>query len=324
MGENYAGMRMRYNKLGSLDIEPSCLGLGGWQLGGHGWGKVSETEMVNAVRRTIDNGITFFDTAPTYGLGHSEELLGKALGVDRKNVILATKVGFTWKKNDVFKGFINNSPANINQEIDMSLNRLGTDYIDLYQIHWPDPNTPIEDTLLAMENLKMAGKIRAIGCCNFSLDILKESLKYSKIQTIQVPYNLIDRNAEKDLLPFCGDNGISVLAYSPIARGLLSGKYDRNTKFGLDDHRSRSEDAYFQGGAFTKNLLILEKLKSVAKKLNKTPSQIALRWVLENPCVTTAIFGAKNTVQVKENVVASDFTLFKEDIPGGNLPAPLS
>ncbi len=307
-------MRMRYNKLGSLDIEPSCLGLGGEQLGGHGWGKVSETEMVKAVHKAIDSGITFFDTAPIYGLGQSEELLGKALGAERKNVILATKVGFTWKKNDVFEGFIDNSPANINREIDMSLNRLRTDYIDLYQIHWPDPNTPIEDTLLAMEKLKQSGKIRCIGCCNFSLDLLKESLKYSKMQTIQVPYNLIDRSAEKDLLPFCRNNGIGVLAYSPIARGLLSGKYDRNTKFEPDDHRSRSGDEYFHSEAFSKNLRVLKRLKFIAKKLNKTPSQVALRWVLQNPYVTTAIFGAKNTAQVEENVAASGFTLSEEDI----------
>jgi aryl-alcohol dehydrogenase-like predicted oxidoreductase len=165
-----------------------------------------------------------------------------------------------------------------------------------------------------MENLRRAGKIRCIGCCNFSLQLLKESLKYSKIQTIQVPYNLIDRNAEKDLLPFCRGNGIGVLAYSPIARGLLTGKYDRNTKFGLDDHRSRNSDKYFHGEVFPKNLEIVERAKVIAQKLNKTPAQIALRWVLENPCVTTVIFGAKNTAQVEENVMASDFTLSKEDI----------
>ena len=305
---------MIYSNLEALDIKLSCLGLGGEQLGGHGWGKVSETEMVNAVHKAIGSGITFFDTAPIYGLGHSEELLGKALGAERKNVILATKVGFTWKKNDTFEGCIDNSPANINQEIDTSLKRLRTDYIDFYQIHWPDPNTPVEDTLFAMKKLKQSGKIRCIGCCNFPLDLLKEAVKYGEIRTIQIPYSLVDRKFEGDLLPFCGENNIAVLAYSPIARGFLSGKYDKDTTFGLDDRRSRSGDEYFQGEALMKNLEILKRLKFVAKKLGKTPSQIAVRWVLENTYITTAIFGAKNSVQVEENTAASDFTLSQEDM----------
>ena len=194
----------------------------------------------------------------------------------------------------------------------MSLKRLKTDYIDLYQIHWPDPNTPIEDTLLAMEKLKQSGKIRCIGCCNFPLGLLKESLKYGEIKTVQVPYNLIDREAETDLLAFCKENGIGVLTHSSIAQGLLSGKYDEKSKFSSTDHRSR--DKHFQGEAFLRNLEVVKKVRFIAKRSNRTPAQIALRWVLENPCVTTAIFGAKNVAQTKENVVASDFTLSKEDM----------
>jgi len=305
---------MKSTHLEGLDAKLSCLGLGGEQLGGHGWGKVSESQLVKAVHKAIDSGVTLFDTAPIYGLGHSEELLGKALGAHRRNVILATKVGFTWKKNDAFKGFIDNSPANINQEIDTSLKRLRTDYIDFYQIHWPDPNTPIEDTLFAMKKLKQSGKIRCIGCCNFPLDLLKEAIKYAEINTLQIPYNLVDRKFEGDLLPFCGENNIAVLAYSPIARGLLSGKYDKNVVFNSDDRRSRSEDEYFQGEALMKNLEILKRLKFVAKKLGKTPPQIAVRWVLENAYITTAIFGAKSSAQVEENTAASDFTLSQEDM----------
>jgi len=191
---------------------------------------------------------------------------------------------------------------------------LGTDYIDIYQIHWPDPATPIEETLLAMKKLKRAGKIRCIGLCNFPLELLKEAVKYGEIGTVQIPYNLIDRKHESDVLPFCQENRIAVLAYSPIARGFLSGKYDNKSTFGADDRRSRSEDEYFQDAASTKNLSVLEKLKIVAGKLNKTPSQIALRWVLENPNITCAISGAKNTAQVNENIVASDFALSQEDI----------
>lgn len=305
---------MRYTHLEALGIKLSCLGLGGEQFSGHGWGNVSEAEMVKAIHKAIDSGITFFDTAPIYGLGHSEEVLGRTLGAKRKNVIIATKVGLVWRKDKTFAKFTDSSPANINREIDISLKRLNTDYIDLYQIHWPDPNTPIEDTLFAMEKLKQSGKIRCIGCCNFSLELLKESLKYGEIKTLQVPYSLIERKVEQDLLPFCKEYGIGVLAYSPLARGLLTGKYDRNIEFGPDDHRSRSEDEYFHGEAFLKNLEIVERVKVIAKRLNKTPAQIALRWLLKNPCVTAAIFGAKNAAQVEENVAALDFVLPEGDI----------
>lgn len=305
---------MKYNKLKCLDIKLPCIGLGCWQLGGHGWGKVPEKEMVEAVHRAINSGIFFFDTAPIYGLGYSEEVLGKTLATEREKVVIATKVGLVWKKNKTFEKFADSSPANIRREIDMSLKRLKTDYIDLYQIHWPDPNTPIEDTLWALEELKESGKIRCIGCCNFSLELLEEVLKYGKIDTIQVPYNLIDRKIEKDLLPFCKKKDIGVLAYSPIARGFLTGKYDENTKFELDDHRSWSRDKYFKSEAFLKNLKVLDKVKHIAKRLDRTPAQIALRWVLENPCVTVAIFGAKNVAQVAENIEALDFTLSKEDM----------
>ena len=305
---------MRYVNLEALDIRLSCLGLGGEQLGGHSWGKVSEKEMVAAVHRAVERGVTLFDTAPIYGLGHSEEVLGKALGAARKNVIIATKVGLVWKKDKQFEKSTDSSPAAVEKEVDASLKRLGTDYIDIYQVHWPDPDTPIEETLLAMKKLQQSGKIRCIGVCNFSLGLLKEAVKYSEIGTIQIPYNLIDRKYEGDVLPFCRDHKIAVFAYSPIARGFLSGKYDKNTTFGKDDRRSRDDDEYFQDAAAAKNLSVLEKLEIVAGKLKKTPSQIALRWVLESPYITSAIFGAKNSSQVEENVAAAEFTLSREDI----------
>lgn len=305
---------MRYANLEALDVRLSCLGLGGEQLGGHSWGKVSEKEMVGAVHRALERGVTLFDTAPIYGLGHSEEVLGKALSAARKGVIVATKVGLAWKKDKQFEKSTDSSPATIEKEVDASLKRLGSDYIDIYQIHWPDPDTPIEETLLVMKKLKQAGKIRCLGLCNFSLELLKEAVKYGEIGTVQIPYNLIDREYESDVLPFCSEHKITVLAYSPIARGFLSGKYDNKSTFGVDDRRSRREDEYFQDAASTKNLSVLEKLKIVAGKLNKTPSQIALRWVLESPCITCAIFGAKTIAQVEENVTASDFTLSQEDI----------
>lgn len=305
---------MKYAQLENLDVGLSCLGLGGEQLGGHSWGKVSETERVEAVRRAFVGGITLFDTAPIYGLGHSEELLGKALGTARKSVIIATKVGLAWKKDKQFEKSTDSSPEAIEREIDASLKRMGADYIDIYQIHWPDPATSIEDTLFAMTKLKQSGKIRCIGCCNFSLELLEEAVKYCEISTVQIPYSLIDRKYESDVLPFCREHGIVVLAYSPLARGFLSGKYGKGAAFDANDRRSRDDDEYFRDEAYEKNLLVLEKVKSIADKLDRTPSQVALRWVLENSGVTCAIFGAKNTTQVEENIAAADFTLSREDM----------
>ena len=305
---------MKYTDIAGLDIKISRLGLGCLQLGGHGWGKVSEPEMVKAVHSAIDSGITFFDSAPIYGLGHSEEMLGRILGPKRKTVVITTKAGLVWEKDETFQKFTDSSPANIEREIDASLKRLKTDYIDVYQIHWPDPDTPIQDTLPAIEKLKKAGKIRAIGLCNFSLTQLKEALKCCRIASMQLPYNLIDRKIEQDLLPFCRENSVAVIAYSPIARGLLGGKYDMTTKFATDDHRARNEDEYFGNENLSRNLKSVDRIRLIARKLGKTPAQVALRWVMENPDITTAIFGAKTVAQLEENVEAMDFALSPEDM----------
>ncbi len=306
-GETMKSIRLVWDR-----IEVSRVGFGCWPLGGYGWGKVSEEDMVYAVHRAIDLGVNFFDTAPLYGLGHSEELLGSTLGAKRKDVIIATKFGLTWQKGEVFRRFTDSSPANIIREVDMSLKRLRTDYINLYQIHWPDPDTPIEDTLETLEKLKRAGKILHIGCCNFGIDQLTKLLEYGQVETMQLCYNLIDRQADKEIMPFGIDKNIGVLAYGSLAYGLLSGKYDINSSFGTDDHRSQK--AYFAKPSLARNLVIVDKLKLVAKHLGKTPSQIALRWVLENPAVWIALVGVKNINQIEENAEASNFTLSKEDI----------
>ena len=305
---------MEYVNLGDLEVGLSCLGFGGEQPGGHSWGRISDEEIVKAIRRALDGGVTLFDTAPVYGLGHSEEILGRVLGPVRKNVIIATKVGLTWKKDERFEKSTDSSPETIEKEVDASLKRLGTDYIDICQVHWPDPATSIEETLATMQKLRQAGKIRCIGLCNFSLELLKEAVKCGEIDTVQYPYNLIDRKYECDVLPFCKQRGIAVFAYSPLARGFLTGKYGKNAEFGADDRRSSRDDEYFSGASFIRNQNIVEKLKIIAEKYDKTPSQIALRWVLENPDVTCAIFGAKNPAQAEENITAADFVLSAEDM----------
>ena len=305
---------MIYTDILGLGVKLSNMGFGCLQLGGHGWGRVSEPEIIKAIHEAIDSGITLFDTAPIYGLGHSEEVLGKTLINKRDKIILATKVGLAWKKTDKFVKFCDSSPANIEREIDASLKRLKTECIDLYQIHWPDCNTPIEYAMDALGRLKRAGKIRCVGCCNFSLNLLREALKCGEVKSLQIPYNLIDRKVEKDMFLFCKENGIAVLVYSPLAKGLFSGKYDNLAVFPQDDHRSRADDEYFSTNNMPASLKVLEKVKTVAGRLNRLPAQVALRWVLENPNVTTTIFGATTVQQVKENIAASDFAISKEDI----------
>jgi aryl-alcohol dehydrogenase-like predicted oxidoreductase len=293
-------------------MEIPCLGLGCWQLGGHGWGQTSEPEIIKAIHKAIEKGLTLFDTAPIYGLGHSEEMLGKIIAGKRKDVIIATKVGLRWKTDNGFSRHNDCSQANILKEIDASLKRLNTDYIDIYQIHWPDPATPIADTLAVMEKLKQAGKIKEIGCCNFTLDLLKEALQYGHIARLQMPYSLIDRTIEADLLPFCQTQNIAVIAYNTIAQGILTGHFDTARKFGSDDHRSRHQ--YFQPQELAKNLAIAEKVKAVAKKINRQPVQVALRWILDNQIVTSALFGVTKTQQLEENLGALDFKLSKNDM----------
>jgi aryl-alcohol dehydrogenase-like predicted oxidoreductase len=299
-----------YAKIDGLDTEVSRLSFGGWQLGGHGWGKVSENEMIKAVHKAIDCDINFFDTAPIYGLGHSEELLGNILNKTREKFIIATKVGLHWNTNPSFEKIINCSRKSILKELDESLVRLKTNYIDLYQIHWPDCTTDFAETFTTMEELRDSGKISCIGCCNFSLELLKEAMTYCKIDTIQVPYNLLDRNIENELLPFCNNNNIKVLAYGPLAKGFLTGKYNSLSKFGLDDNRW--DDKYFDVNNAEYNSKVLEKVRFVSRKLGKSCSQIALRWVLDNPSITSAIFGAKNVHQTEDNIETCQFELPKE------------
>lgn len=304
--------REHMSKENNMKFIPSRIGMGGEQLGGHGWYGLSVAELEKAVDKALECGINFFDTAPIYGLGRSEELLGRILSTRRKGVFVSTKVGLRWNRKGTFQKYTDSSPLNIGKEIDASLRRLNADYIDLYSIHWPDYKTPIGDTMVALDQLVKAGKVGAIGCCNFPLHFLKEALKYCKIAAIQAPYNLIDKGVEKDLLPFCRQNGIHIIAYAPIAKGLLACGYNADSKFGTEDNRNRHP--YFLGQAMLDNLKVAERVRVVAGRLGRTPAQVALRWVLANPNIGTALVGVKNAFQVVENVGALGLNLGQEDI----------
>ena len=278
----------------SLKVSPIALGT--WAIGGWMWGGTDEAEAIRTIHEAVDRGITLIDTAPVYGFGRSEEIVGKALadGGRRKRVLIATKVGLDWKDS---KPFRNASKARINKEIEDSLRRLQTDVIDIYQVHWPDPKVPIEETAAAMADLQRAGKIRAIGVSNFSPLQIEAFHKVAPVHTVQSPYNLFERAIEDNVLPYCRDKNIVPLAYGPLCRGLLSGRMTGQTQFAGDD--LRKNDPKFQAPRFAQYLRAVERLDRFAQtNYGKRVIHLALRWILDRQDSTVALWGARRPDQL--------------------------
>jgi aryl-alcohol dehydrogenase-like predicted oxidoreductase len=268
--------------IGGSGLKTSRIGLGTWAIGGWMWGGTDEAQSIATIHSAIDRGVTLIDTAPAYGFGHSEEVVGKALaqGSLRDKVTIATKVGLAWKDGAVFR---DSRPARIRKEIEDSLRRLRTDVIDLYQVHWPDLETPIEETARTLEDLRRQGKIRAIGVSN-----------YSPAQ--MPPYNLFEREIEDDVLPYAKDTGLTVLSYGALCRGLLSGRMTANSKFSGDD--LRNVDPKFQGQRYAEYLAAVDELKKLAReRFGKSVLALAVRWVLDQG-PTVALWGARNPGQL--------------------------
>jgi aryl-alcohol dehydrogenase-like predicted oxidoreductase len=283
---------MEFTKIGNTDLEISRIGLGTWAIGGWMWGGSDERESIHTIQAAFDHGITLIDTAPVYGFGRSEEIVGKALveGGLRRRAVIATKVGLDWRGSQPIRDA---SPRRIFKEIEASLKRLKTDVIDIYQLHWPDPSTPIEDTAAAIGKLFSQGKIRAIGVSNFSLEQIARFSKITPIHTVQPPYNLFEREIEKDVLPHCWWQGTSTLVYGSICRGLLSGRMNAQTVFGRDD--LRRTDPKFQQPRYEQYLAAVERLDRFAREhFGKRVIHLALRWVLDNPAVGAALWGARH------------------------------
>lgn len=270
----------------------SRIALGTWAIGGSMWGGPDDENAARTIDKALDLGINVIDTAPVYGFGHSEDVIGRALEGKRDRVILATKVGLNWQDGKVFR---DSRPARIAQEVEDSLRRLRTDHIDLYQVHWPDPKTPIEETARALEKLVKAGKVRALGVSNFSPEQMDEFAQFAPLATIQPPYNLFERDIEKDVLPYAVKNNLAVLAYGPLCRGLLSGRMTADRQFEGDD--LRRTDPKFQQPRFGQYLKAVEDLKGIANKHNKSMLALAIRWVLDKG-PTIALWGARKPEQI--------------------------
>lgn len=296
---------MEKRKLGQSDLKITPIIMGTWQAGKDKWVGIEDEETIKAIREGFELGITTVDTAEIYGEGHSEKIVGKALKDVRDQVVYATKVFVhSLKYDQVIKACEN------------SLKNLQTDYIDLYQIHWPSGSwnsekVPIEETMRALNKLKEEGKIKAIGVSNFSRPQLEEALQYGQIESLQPPYSLFWRQIEKETLPYCVEKNISILAYSSLAQGILTGKFGLDHKFAEGDHRSNHK--LLQKENWQRVQIALDKLRPFAQKYECTLAHLAIAWLIAQPN-TNAIVGARNAQQVKENVKAVNVNILEEDL----------
>lgn len=303
-------------KLGNSDLEITSLGVGAWAMGGGGWefawGEQNDQDSVGAIKAALDAGINWIDTAAVYGLGHSEEVVGKALQGVAKRPYIFTKCERRW--DDKGKIFPSLKKESVRKECEDSLRRLKVDVIDLYQVHWPQPDEEIEEGWTEMARLQQEGKVRWIGVSNFNVEQMKRAQKIAPITSLQPPYSLLARDVETEILPFCQQNNIGVIVYSPMRAGLLTGKMTKERAQGLpeDDWRRRNPD--FQEPKLSRNLQLVEILRAVGEKHRRTPGETALAWTLNNPAVTAAIVGLRRADQVNGTIGALHFRLTKEEV----------
>lgn len=317
---------MEYRKLGNTDLELSTITYGAFAIGGTMWGGNEQKDSIASVQASLDCGVTSLDTAPFYGFGLSEEMIGQAIkGYDRSKIQLLSKFGLVWDGSNQGKGdyffeaeeagkkipvYKYASKANVIKEVEESLKRLQTDYIDLLQIHWPDSTTPITETMEALELLIQQGKIRAAGVSNYSVDQVKEARKTLNIASNQVGYSMLNKGIEDDLVPYALENNLGLIVYSPMERGLLTGKYFKEGLLKENDHRK----GYFQQFNLQKVEAFLQAIQPVADSKGVTLSQLVLRWTSLQPAITVVLAGARNAAQAIANAKAMEITLTAEEI----------
>lgn len=316
---------MKYPKLGDTDLKVSEITFGAWAAGGWMWGGTEEKAAVEAIQKSYDLGVTSIDTAPVYGQGLSEQIVGKAVNdIPRDKIQILTKYGMRWdlEMGDFAMDSMDNAgnplrifkyagKESVIKECEDSLKRLGTDYIDLYQIHWPDSTTPVEETMEAVMQLKKQGKIREAGVCNYKVHHMKEAEKTLSLASNQVPYSMVNRDIENELVPFCRKHNKSILAYSPLQRGLLTGKMKPGQEFKKGDHRA--DNHYFSDENIKKVNKFLDDIKPIASEKNASLAQIVIQWTLRQPGITVALVGARNQEQAAENAQAATISFTSEE-----------
>jgi aryl-alcohol dehydrogenase-like predicted oxidoreductase len=317
---------MKYRQLGSTDLMVSTITFGAWAIGGWMWGGAERKDALEAILASYDYGVTSIDTAPIYGQGRSEEIVGEALrSLPRDKVQILTKFGMRWDETKgelAFKSADNSGhpidiykyagKEGIIKECEDSLRRLGTDYIDLYQQHWPDSTTPVAETMEALAQLLSQGKIRAAGVSNYSADLMAEAEKTLALASNQVPYSMVERSIEDELVPYCLKHNKAIIAYSPMQRGLLTGKISPDHVFAPGDHRPNT--VFFQRENIARIDKFLNRLRPLAQSKNAAISQLVLRWTVEQPGITIALAGARDKTQAIQNAKAAHLALTTQDI----------
>ena len=307
---------MEYRKFTEVDI--SAIGFGCWEIGG-GYGSIEETDFIKAINRALEIGINSFDTAEAYGFGASETSLAKALGSRRKDAVITTKFGVGYPDAPNYR---DSTRKRVMASIEKSLKALNTDYVDVYLIHWPDRNVPFGEPMRALDDLVKQGKVRAVGLSNFKLNEIEACMKARRIDVVQYCWNMFDRRMQKEIFPYCRENGIGVMAYGSLAYGMLTGTLSEEKTFEKNDWRSKRGQLgninlfqhLFGPDHFLKNLRAVEELKGVAKRYGKTLPQLALNWTLSNPVISTALVGCRNPGEVDDNVGALGWKISDADM----------
>lgn len=302
---------MKYNYLGESKLEISAVGLGTWAYGNDTFGKVDDKESIKAIKAAVDSGINLIDTAPAYGDGHSEKVVGKAIKGIRDKVVIASKCGTHRDGKDYVRDL---SAKRIRKEIENSLSRLNIEQIDIYQIHWPDPDTPLEESVEELVKLKKEGKFKYLAVCNFELELIKEISGMTDIVSLQPQYSLLKREIEKNTLPYILDNNLGILSYGTLGGGILSGKYKERPQF--DDEKDNRAGFYpfFKEENWDQTQSLIQLIKEVANNHNQSAAQVAINWSINRPGITTALVGAKSEKQARENAKAADFQLTEAEM----------
>jgi myo-inositol catabolism protein IolS len=309
---------MEHRPFGSTGLEVSAVGYGCWEIGG-GYGAIEEQDFVSAVGRALDRGVNCFDTAEGYGMGASERALGQALGGRRDEAVIVTKFGMAYRDMPNMR---DSSRERVIASIDKSLKNLGTDYVDVYLVHWPDRNTPFEETMSALDDIVREGKVRFVGLSNFKLDEIEACMAVRRVDVVQYGWNMFDRRMQREILPYCAENGVGFMAYGSLAFGLLTGTFTEDMDFGSTDWRARQGNmgsikmfgALFGPEKFKDNVRAVEELKSIAARYGRSLPQLALRWAISHPAVSTALVGCRTVAEVEDNVGAIGWSINDADL----------